>query len=586
MSAFDADTANTTDRGYNGRVKLSSKRKFVVVLSAALMFMTIAASAGAALPPGGTFTDDDGNTHEGNIEAIAAADITKGCNPPFNDEYCPDQPVGRDEMAAFIRRALSLPYSTTDYFTDDDGSTFEADINAIAQAGITKGCNPPANDHYCPDDAVGRDEMAAFIRRAKTLPSSATDYFTDDDGSTFEADINAIAQAGITKGCNPPANDHYCPDDAVDRDEMASFLSRMEGLTAQTPPSRPPLSWQLVADGLDRPIQVMSPPGEDRLLIAQQNGLIQSFDNGALSNFLDLRNVVSFGGERGLLSMAFHPDYPTDRRMFVWYFGPDSRTHLVEYQVAADLNSASSPRSVLSVAQPAGNHNGGFVDFGPDGYLYLGLGDGGGGNDAYQNARNLDSLLGKMIRIDVDGDDPYEVPANNPYVGKPGRDEIWASGLRNPWRWSFDGDLMFIGDVGQSAREEVDVVAVEPSGYDFGWSRFEGSLCNPDDHDPSCSTSGLTFPVAEYDHSAGQTVTGGVVYRGATVRSLQGFYLYADVYSGMVRGLRMNGDSIADHPDLSYRLRMGGIVHFGVDGDGEIVVANLFTGSIYRLVGG
>ncbi len=154
----------------------------------------------------GFFTDDDGHLFESDIDAIAAADITRGCNPPANDRYCPEDDVTRGEMAAFLRRALGLPRASTDFFTDDNSSIFEEDINAIAAAGITRGCNPPANDRYCPDDDVDRGQMAAFLRRALNLPSETTDFFTDDDRSTFEGDINAIADDGITRGCNPPSN--------------------------------------------------------------------------------------------------------------------------------------------------------------------------------------------------------------------------------------------------------------------------------------------------------------------------------------------------------------------------------------------
>ncbi|MGH8945607.1 MAG: PQQ-dependent sugar dehydrogenase, partial [Acidimicrobiia bacterium] len=235
------------------------------------------------------------------------------------------------------------------------------------------------------------------------------------------------------------------------------------------------------------------------------------------------------------------------------------------------------------------NHNGGFFEFGADSYLYLGLGDGGGSNDQFRNARNLNTLLGKMIRIDIDDTDPnlqYAIPSDNPYVGRNGRDEIWASGLRNPWRWSFDDGYMYIGDVGQNAREEINVVPVAPVGYDFGWSRFEGSLCNPNDHDPSCSTTGLTFPVTEYGRSVGRTVTGGVVYRGPTVRSLSQYYLYADVFSGRVRGFRLENGRAVEAVDLTSQIGLGGIVDFEIDGDGEILVASLFDGRVYRLTGG
>jgi hypothetical protein len=174
----------------------------------------------------GYFTDDNGSTFEGDIDAIAKADITRGCNPPTNDRYCPNDRVTRGQMAAFLRRALDLAEVGTDYFDDDNGSTFEADINALADAGITRGCNPPANNRYCPNDSVDRGQMAAFLRRAQELPAVGTDYFIDDNTSTFQGDINAIAEDGITRGCNPPANDRYCPNDAVTRGQMAAFIRR------------------------------------------------------------------------------------------------------------------------------------------------------------------------------------------------------------------------------------------------------------------------------------------------------------------------------------------------------------------------
>ncbi|MEA2022747.1 MAG: hypothetical protein U9N79_00500 [Actinomycetota bacterium] len=178
----------------------------------------------------GRFLDDDGSVHETDIEEMEALGITRGCNPPLNDRFCPEDNVTRGQMAAFLRRALDLPASSTDFFIDDNGSIFETDINAIAEAGITLGCNPPANDRYCPTSLVSRGQMAAFLRRSYSLPASATDFFVDDDSSIFEADINAIAEVGITLGCNPPANDHYCPNASVTREQMASFLVRASRL--------------------------------------------------------------------------------------------------------------------------------------------------------------------------------------------------------------------------------------------------------------------------------------------------------------------------------------------------------------------
>lgn len=192
----------------------------------------------AALPPGGTFVDDDGNVHEGAIEAIAEAGITLGCNPPGNDRYCPEQSVDRGQMAAFLARALNLPAADRDYFDDDADSVFENDINRLAAAGITRGCNPPTSDRFCPDRTITRGQMAAMLARAFSYPVSTSDRFTDDDGHLFESDIQKIAEAGVTLGCNPPTNDRFCPDSAVTRDAMASFLTRSLGLTPIVPPER------------------------------------------------------------------------------------------------------------------------------------------------------------------------------------------------------------------------------------------------------------------------------------------------------------------------------------------------------------
>ena len=540
----------------------------------------------SATLPGGTFTDDDGSVHEGGIEAIAAEGITVGCNPPFDDEFCPDRDISRAEMATMISRALELSATSTDHFIDDNGHILEGGINRMAEAGITQGCDPGARE-FCPNRTLTRAEAATFISRALGLPPSNTDHFVDDDGHVLEGGINRIADAGITEGCNPPANDRFCPNGVLTRAQMATMLTRaLPGLTSMKPPPRPALDWAVVVDDLASPVQALAPPGESRLLIAQQGGTVLSYDGGTLSTFLDIEGDVLFGGERGLLSIVVHPDYPADRRMFAWYNGNSGDTHLVEFDIAADGESASSPRTVLTVDQPFSNHNGGYLSFGADGYLYLGIGDGGSGNDPGNRARDLDTLLGKMIRIDVDGSEPYAIPGDNPYVGEPGRDEIWASGLRNPWRWSFDDGYMFIGDVGQGAREEIDLVPVSPVGYDFGWSRFEGSVCNPNDTDPSCSTAGLTFPVAEYGRSQGRTVTGGVVYRGPTVRSLDQFYLYADVYSGRVWAFRHVDGEIVNHRELTSQIGLGGIVDFSLDGSGELLAVSLFDNTIYRLTGG
>ena len=214
----------------------------LALMMAAIFAVVVFAAAGAAaVSPGGSFIDDDGNVHEGNIEAIAAAGITRGCNPPTNNRYCPTRAVTRGEMAAFLARALKLTLRADDPFGDDDDSVFEADIEKLAAAGITRGCNPPINDRYCPDAKVTREQMAALLVRGFGYTERGKgDWFDDDDGSIFEADIDKIATADVTKGCNPPANTRYCPTRAVTRDQMASFIARAMVLTPITPPSGQP----------------------------------------------------------------------------------------------------------------------------------------------------------------------------------------------------------------------------------------------------------------------------------------------------------------------------------------------------------
>lgn len=208
-------------------------RYVLPVLASVLMALASVAVAQEDLP--GSFVDDDDNVHEQNIEAIAAEGITRGCNPPANHYFCPEDEVTRGQMAAFLRRALSLPDSDRNWFIDETGHVFEEDIHALAEAGITRGCDPPDNFRFCPDEPVLRGEMAAFLRRAFGYPASDENHFGDDDGSVFEADIDAIAAAGVTSGCNPPANDQFCPDETVTRAQMASFLARALELSPVPP---------------------------------------------------------------------------------------------------------------------------------------------------------------------------------------------------------------------------------------------------------------------------------------------------------------------------------------------------------------
>ena len=361
-------------------------------------------------------------------------------------------------------------------------------------------------------------------------------------------------------------------------------------------PAEPPVGTDSVrlvevATGLDFPLFLAAPPGDNsRLFIVEKTGRIRIVKNGGLlpAPFLDLSARVSGGGEQGLLGLAFHPQYAANGRFVVNYTNPSGDTRVSVFRVSSnpDVADAASEQVILPVAQPFANHNGGMVVFGPDGKLYIGMGDGGSGGDPQGNGQNKGVLLGKLLRVDVSGAGVLSVPADNPFVGQAGaRPEVWSYGLRNPWRFSFDraqGDL-YIGDVGQNAREEVDWSSASSGagrGLDYGWNITEGIACyNP----PSgCDRTGLTPPVLDYDHGDGCSVIGGYVYRGAAIPSLRGRYFYADYCGGWVRSFLLQGGTAAERRDWP-TLRPGGLVtSFGEDAAGELYVMNS-SGKVFRI---
>jgi glucose/arabinose dehydrogenase len=308
------------------------------------------------------------------------------------------------------------------------------------------------------------------------------------------------------------------------------------------------LTFARIARGLSKPVFIThSGDNNGRLFVVEQTGRIRVIRKGVLQSrpFLDLRSKISTGGERGLLGLAFHPDYSWNRKFYVNYTDRNGNTVVEQYLRSATNASVAVPTAklIIRIAQPYSNHNGGMLAFGPDRYLYIGMGDGGSSGDPGNRAQNLNSLLGKMLRLSVDTRYPYLVPPTNPYVGRTGHDLIWSSGLRNPWRFSFDrqtGDL-WIGDVGQQRYEEIDRSKAPNAGrgLNYGWRVMEGNRC----YNPStgCNTSGKTLPITVYGHSQGCSVTGGYVYRGATYPDLRGVYLFGDFCSGRVWGIDAAG---------------------------------------------
>jgi glucose/arabinose dehydrogenase len=562
-----------------------------------IIFVASLAVLAPSLPPGGTFFDDDGSIHEGDIEAIAAAAITKGCNPPVNNQYCPTDFVTREQMASFIARAEELSDTGPgDWFIDDDTSIHRLDIDRIATAGITKGCNPPDNDEFCPADFVTREQMASFMARARGLTDTGSgDYFIDDDTSIHQTDIDRIATIGITKGCNPPDNDRYCPTDYVTREQMASFMSRAYELSATKPDPRLTPELTTVATGFTEPIYATALPGDDRIFIVERDGIIKIHDGATVlaTPFLDITDAVtSSPGELGLSGFAFHPDYDTNGRFFVYYTTNDTgcsnyESIVAEYGVSdgdEDVADATETR-ILTFCQPTTLHNSGMLAFGPNGNLFIASGDGGGAFDSNQNAQNNDTLLGAMLRISVDGALPYAVPADNPFVGIDGADEIFAMGLRNAWRFSIDGDTIYLGDVGQNTREEIDVFSATEPGLNFGWPRYEGNLCVKFGGETTCDSSGLTFPVIEIAAPASDSITGGYVYRGS-LGGFEGHYFYGDFSDGYIKSALIIDGVAYDQRDWTSELgQMIGLVSFGVDGAEELLLVNYITGTIYRLDG-
>ncbi|NML56610.1 PQQ-dependent sugar dehydrogenase [Chryseobacterium cheonjiense] len=337
------------------------------------------------------------------------------------------------------------------------------------------------------------------------------------------------------------------------------------------------------ATGFTAPVEITH-ANDSRMFVVQQNGIIKIVQpDGTVnsSNFLNISSKITYGGEKGLLGLAFHPQYSTNGYFFVYYNDTSGNITVARYTRSSnpDIADATTEKIILNQPKPFDNHNGGSIHFAPDGYLWIVTGDGGSGGDPNNNGQNKNSLLGKMLRLDINSTGPYNIPPDNPFVGTDGADEVWAYGLRNAWKFNFDtvsGNVM-IADVGQGNIEEINRMPLTQAGINYGWRCYEGN--NAYNTSGCAAQSTMTFPVAAYDHSGGKcSITGGYIYRGTQYPALQGKYIFADYCSTQI-GILNNDDSIT----WSAAFSGNNFSTFGINNQNELFAAAVNNGKIFRI---
>ncbi|MFV2000798.1 MAG: sorbosone dehydrogenase family protein [Acidimicrobiia bacterium] len=386
-----------------------------------------------------------------------------------------------------------------------------------------------------------------------------------------------FAVALVASACSVSA-----PSETPGSEAPISSVGPQASSTTVDPPSTTPvteLTLRLVEidSGFDAPVLLRADPAGGPDFVVEQPGRIVRADLADHEVVLDIRDDVLFNGEQGLLGLAFHPDFDINGLAYVNYVDRGRRTVIEEFTVVNGTFDVSTRRRLLEIQQPAGNHNGGMIEFGPAGNLWIGMGDGGAANDRFGHGQRADTLLGSMLRITVGpGIDTYEIPPDNPFFdGENGAPEVWAIGLRNPWRFTIDGNTVWIADVGQDESEEVNVADASVASINYGWPIMEGDHCFAN----GCDVRGLHLPKVVYDTSDGCAVTGGVVYRGDAIPEINGHFFYSDFCAGFIRSVGESGGSFDWTNDTG---SLAAVSSFGTGRDGEIYVTSL-DGTILRI---